>query len=588
MENPEKEALFNKRKEAILKRIEKAKSSAEKTFRLALVDLDDEAKKEIWAALLDCNEWEHLAIATEKVEYLDGLHRLTKLTNLDLEGKGAEFTGELSLLTNLHHLGFRYAEIDHLPQFIANLPSLHCLHLNNLQLDDLPNFSTRNQTLVKLDLSGNRFSIFPKAVFSLINLQYLDISENSLNTLPAELASLRKIKSLNIENNPFSDMPQIKNMGHAELFYFLDGLRGVKTYATVWDVPEMLTTALKQYLIYFNDFVQKLTGERIRFEVLSVDEGLKLTATTTEKLTIKEINDYLYMYITHNRDTIETKLSNATALLELKYQGLMREWEMERMQLYHKVEMQLNVNRFLEDKVKSKEEVIENLQARIRFFEDSQEQLMRLIPNGKGIEVSINLLPPPANNPIQFDSEAFLMELYKKLQRMAERKYSHNLEDLHNDVMTDFLRDKGYVIADQSRSGRSWFGTGEVDLLVRDSDGTPVTILETFRAKSCGAQDKNISKHLHKLLHHYDTIGHETNFVIVYVEQKKFDDFWENYKTYMEHLNEKEDFGKDYPLISFKDTHLSNKMDLKIGVAKHHRNGSVVTVYHLLVHFYQE
>lgn len=155
---------------------------------------------------------------------------------------------------------------------------------------------------------------------------------------------------------------------------------------------------------------------------------------------------------------------------------------------------------------------------------------------------------------------------------------------MHNDILTDFLRQKGYYATDQTRSGRAKLGVGEIDIMIRKKNGVPFSIIEAFRLNSCGPDNKTVAEHLDKLLHDYDTAGHERNFVIVYAEVTNFERLWKRYKEYIAELNGKPAFRADYPLISFKEkSSVSTKSSIKIGVAQHRREGANVEVYHVFI-----
>lgn len=171
---------------------------------------------------------------------------------------------------------------------------------------------------------------------------------------------------------------------------------------------------------------------------------------------------------------------------------------------------------------------------------------------------------------------------------MLERKSSRKSEDLHNDILTDFLRNKGNQASDLMRSGRTKLGNvGEVDIMIRKKNGTPFSVIEAFRLSSCGENNKTVAEHLDKLLYDYDTAGHARNFVIVYAEARDFMRLWKNYKEYVSELNGKPAFRTDYPLISFKEkTEISDKSSIKIGLASHRREGRIVEVYHVFINMF--
>jgi hypothetical protein len=185
---------------------------------------------------------------------------------------------------------------------------------------------------------------------------------------------------------------------------------------------------------------------------------------------------------------------------------------------------------------------------------------------------------------------ALLNDLIDIATRMLERKYQGEMENLRNDFFADGLRNKGYNPADQTRSGRSQNGkdAGELDIMVRNTNGTPVSIIEAFRLSSCGDENSIIDSHLSKLLHDYDTVGHEKNYILVYAEAKDFEALWDNYLIYVKNLNDKEGFKRNDPnhsLVSFEDTKtkFTEKTDIRVGLAKHEREGRIVEVYHVVM-----
>jgi GTPase SAR1 family protein len=179
-------------------------------------------------------------------------------------------------------------------------------------------------------------------------------------------------------------------------------------------------------------------------------------------------------------------------------------------------------------------------------------------------------------------------DLIEKAVRMLGRKGTKKLEDLYNDEFRDFLHDNHYFPADQTRSGLSGDSQknpGEIDIMIRNERGTPVSIIESFRLSSCGKNNTVVSSHVNKLIHYYDTAGHKRNFIIVFAEAKKFVELWKNYTLYMKNLNEKEGFSKRYRLLKFEDTgeRYSDKANVRVGIALHEREERIVEVCHIFI-----
>ena len=114
-----------------------------------------------------------------------------------------------------------------------------------------------------------------------------------------------------------------------------------------------------------------------------------------------------------------------------------------------------------------------------------------------------------------------------------------------------------------------------------------ISVGQENRLNSCGKENKTVAAHLDKLLHDYDTAGHERNFAIIYAEAKNFERLWKNYQTYVSELNAKLPFRATYPLINFKEKQeVSTKTSIKIGIAKHRREGNIVEVYHVFINMF--
>lgn len=205
-----------------------------------------------------------------------------------------------------------------------------------------------------------------------------------------------------------------------------------------------------------------------------------------------------------------------------------------------------------------------------------------------GAHISINQ-NNSTNNQKRFetvDPIQLLKDIVDKSIRITERNTRQvKLEDLHNDDFTHWLRDKGYYTTDQTRSGRSLVGAGEIDILIRKANGTPVSILEAFRISTVTSGNTAIAKHINKLLNDYDLVGLPTNFVLVYNETQDFAMNWSSYVSYMRDLNQKVDFTTPHRLNSFEDisTEYSAVINVKVGLAIHNRDGHITRCFHVFI-----
>lgn len=191
----------------------------------------------------------------------------------------------------------------------------------------------------------------------------------------------------------------------------------------------------------------------------------------------------------------------------------------------------------------------------------------------------------PDNNPM-YSLDRILNDLIEVGSRILERKFQKKIEDLVNDDIVDLLRTKGHIIADQTRSGSSGSGkgSGELDIMIRRSNGIPVTIIECFRLENCGAKNVVVAEHLSKLLSKYDTHELSRKFIIVFGEAERFDNLWGNYSEYIKNINSNDNYGDKYPISGFSirnDLHSFSNM--KIGVSRHENNGETIEVVHIML-----
>ena len=193
----------------------------------------------------------------------------------------------------------------------------------------------------------------------------------------------------------------------------------------------------------------------------------------------------------------------------------------------------------------------------------------------------------PDQSQHRFNAENLLYDLIEKCSRLLERKRVKRIEDLITDDFTDYLRDKGYYVSDQTRSGIALKQAGELDILIRNNNGVPISIIEAFRIRSCGTENKVIIDHINKLLYQYDSNGLRFNFILVYGEASNFSQLWDNYVKYMEKLSENEHYNKKIPIVGFSvEKNLSLRTDVKIGIAKHLREGEEILIYHIMTNLY--
>lgn len=183
------------------------------------------------------------------------------------------------------------------------------------------------------------------------------------------------------------------------------------------------------------------------------------------------------------------------------------------------------------------------------------------------------------NSAIESQDQKILDDLYSACLRLQRNSHFNNVsEDERNDYIRDLLEIKGYSVKDQTRQGKSYNGkkSGEIDLLIQDKKGFPITIIEALILKSL---DVNyLDKHIDKI-YMYDTLGNKFNFIISYVIVKEFETFL---KKYTEHIKK---YQYPYKLINVNEE-IGNKYpysDIRVLVTEHNRNGTNTLLYHICV-----
>ncbi len=512
------------------------------------------------------------------------VEKLQQLTELALTQKQLkEFPNKVFLCENLTLLDLSDNEIACIPASIENLINLDTLDLSNNQIKNIPLFISCLSKLITIFINKNLLQNIPSSIQNLKKLQCLDISYNLLQNFPSFLLKMNTLHSVFFIGNPLEKNPELAallqtinvfngsfEIGEAtlELVKYLDKLYPKKTTNKKYfslQIEKELQTPVLHYILFFKDYVKGSKKQDIHFEVERVGEDtLMLVTNGRNEVTTEEMQNYFEEYVDLTRTKMDDWVLNVDARVSRAEGDILR------------LKLENEIGRF---KNAYKIAQLEN-----HRLKDELDFLRKLTLNFSEKPITLNLKLPPKSIP--FNPHQLLLDLQNKAIRLLERKYTKKLEDLHTDEFTDFLRDKGYNISDQSRSGRAKLRAGEVDIMVRSENGTPVSIIEAFRLDSCGSDNVVVGSHLDKLMHDYDTVGHATNFILVYAEAKRFSNLWENYVKYTGDLNSKPSYRNQHPLLSFKDTRISQKTDLKIGLAQHERNGQVVEVYHVFVNMF--
>lgn len=162
--------------------------------------------------------------------------------------------------------------------------------------------------------------------------------------------------------------------------------------------------------------------------------------------------------------------------------------------------------------------------------------------------------------------------------RISMNKNSH--EDTKNLYFADLLRPQimefGLIPNDQAQRGSSPMGkkSGELDILIEDGKGTPVSIYEGMHLRSL--EKKNIDAHLKKTIDNYDKNGLKEKFIGVYSLSSDFDSLASGYLLHLsqsEILRNSKDISDNY----------STGEELKIYRTEIQKYKNPTFLYHLII-----
>jgi internalin A len=239
-----------------------------------------------------------------------------------------------------------------IPAAVFQLTGLERLDLYNNRLRAIPPRIAALKQLKKLYLSDNLLTVLPPEIGDLADLEYLSMIENPLVSLPSEVNKLKSLKNIYVDNNDLLAILQYK---------------GWMTQAIA--LPEAMRLPIKQYLLYFTEFVRQIKGEVIDFEVRSLPNGLEIHIKTEGQEHCKRIAQYMKEYLGFLREGTQQiqqyardGLDESTRFFVANLKNQIRFLEM---QLEHRqVEVQLldrelkRVNGIIEDKIQATAKII--------------------------------------------------------------------------------------------------------------------------------------------------------------------------------------------------------------------------------------
>ena len=177
------------------------------------------------------------------------------------------------------------------------------LNLSRKELNEIPSEVFNLIYLERLDLYNN-IHFIPSGIASLLNLKKLYLSDNRLTTLPPEIGKLTKLEYISVIENPILTLPrEIADLKNLKGIYVDDDevLRTISHFKD-WvinaiPVPEELRLAIKQYLVFFTEYVLVAKNEEIKFEVRTIPNGLEIHTRPENESDYEKVISYLREYL---------------------------------------------------------------------------------------------------------------------------------------------------------------------------------------------------------------------------------------------------------------------------------------------------
>jgi hypothetical protein len=164
----------------------------------------------------------------------------------------------------------------------------------------------------------------------------------------------------------------------------------------------------------------------------------------------------------------------------------------------------------------------------------------------------------------------------------SNKIYWTSSEDGRNTYIRNMMRSKGYIVADQTLSGKSGTGkrAGELDLQIMETYDRPWAIYEALNLMSFSNSEKeNCDNHLSKLLDNNNTMGFPFSFLVSYegCTKDNFKEFWLKYYNYLS-----QNCDSKYSIQRVQERE-DNNFYLRSAECVYDRAGLPTTVYHICV-----
>lgn len=305
------ESRFNSAKE----RIASAVSAGKKSINISRLGL-----KEIPKELFEVSDLQELYLGNNQL---------------------SDLPKEFANLKELRMLSMQRCQLTKIPEVLFKLNNLHTLNLSRNKIESIPESIDLLTGLKNLTLAKNQIKTIPSTIGNLNRLSILELRGNLISKIPTEMSNLKRLTKITLVGNPIT-FPHGKTLkgilpGQNALFQILHHFVNEGAYENQEDssqvknkikIPEALRTAFQQYLIFFNNFIEKAKSVKVDLQINQYNEGLEISYSNS--IDSPKIQEYLNEYIGFIRQEVdninpkfETKLSKPKKdifIVELKSQ----------------------------------------------------------------------------------------------------------------------------------------------------------------------------------------------------------------------------------------------------------------------------
>jgi Leucine-rich repeat (LRR) protein len=248
---------------------------------------------------------------------------------------------EFENFKELRILSMQKCQLKTIPEVLFKLKNLHTLNLSRNKIKTIPESIDSLKGLKNLTLAKNLIKTIPSTIGNLNRLSILELRGNLISKIPIEMSNLKRLTKITLAGNPIT-FPHGKILkgilpGQNALFQILhhfanEGVYNEKENSdkvnSKIEIPEALRTAFQQYLIFFNNFIEKAKSVKVDLQINQYNKGLEISYSNS--IDTPKIQEYLNEYIGFIRQEVdninpkfETKLSKPKKdifIVELKSQ----------------------------------------------------------------------------------------------------------------------------------------------------------------------------------------------------------------------------------------------------------------------------